>query len=64
MTGVAAIPIAAGVAAGFLVARSHAPLVAGAQLALEQLLDRLERGELPRPSLLSAITSSAGLRWP
>jgi hypothetical protein len=38
--------------------------VAGAQLALEQLLDRLERGELPRPSLLSAITSSAGLRWP
>ena len=44
--------------------RVHAPHVAAAQLALEQLLDRLERGELPRQSLLSAITSSAGLRWP
>lgn len=40
---------------GYFVARSHAPLVARAQLALEQLLDRLERGELPRPSLLAAL---------
>ncbi|HEX6536006.1 MAG TPA: hypothetical protein VF041_15525 [Gemmatimonadaceae bacterium] len=47
----------AGVAAvgGFFVARSHAPIVARAQLALEQLLDRLERGELPRPSLLATL---------
>lgn len=48
---------AAGVAAigGYAVSRSHAPIVARAQLALEQLLDRLERGELPRPSLLAAL---------
>ena len=64
MTAVAALPVAAAVVGGYFVARSHAPQVAGAQLALEQLLDRLERGELQRPSLLSAITSSAGLRWP
>lgn len=64
MTAVAALPVAAGVVAGYFIARSHAPLVAAAQLALEQLLDRLERGELPRQSLISAITSSAGLRWP
>lgn len=64
MAGVAALPVAAGVVAGYFVARSHGPQVAGAQLALEQMLDRLERGELLRPSLLSAITASAGLRWP
>jgi hypothetical protein len=64
VAGVAALPVAAGVVAGYFVARSHGPQVAGAQLALEQMLDRLERGELLRPSLLSAITASAGLRWP
>jgi hypothetical protein len=64
MAVVSAVPVAVGLVAGYFVARSHAPHVAGAQLALEQLLDRLERGELARPSLLSAITSSAGLRWP
>ena len=64
MTAVAALPVAAGLVAGYFIARSHAPQVAGAQLALEQMLDRLERGELQRPSLLSAITASAGLRWP
>jgi uncharacterized membrane protein YphA (DoxX/SURF4 family) len=64
MTAVAALPLAAGLVAGYFIARGHAPQVAGAQLALEQMLDRLERGELTRPSLLSAITQSAGLRWP
>ena len=64
MAGVAALPVAAGVVAGYFVARSHGPQVAGAQLALELMLDRLERGELLRPSLLSAITAGAGLRWP
>ena len=64
MAAVAALPAAAALVGGYFVARSHAPQVAGAQLALEQLLDRLERGDLQRPSLLSAITSSAGLRWP
>jgi hypothetical protein len=64
MTAVAALPVAAGLVAGYFVARSHAPQVTGAQLALEQMLDRLERGELQRPSLISAITASTGFRWP
>ena len=64
MAAVTALPVTAALIGGYFVARSHAPQVAGAQLALEQMLDRLERGELQRPSLLSAITSSAGLRWP
>jgi hypothetical protein len=64
MAAVAALPVAAGLVGGYFIARSHTPQVAGAQLALEQMLDRLERGELQRPSLISAITSSAGLRWP
>jgi uncharacterized membrane protein YphA (DoxX/SURF4 family) len=64
MAAVAALPVAATLVGGYFIARSHSPQVAGAQLALEQMLDRLERGELQRPSLLSAITSSAGLRWP
>lgn len=64
MTAVAALPVAAGFVAGYFVARSHGPQVAGAQLALEQMLDRLERGELQRPSLISAITASTGFRWP
>jgi len=58
------LPVAAGLVAGYFVARSHTPQVAGAQLALEQMLDRLERGELQRPSLLSAISATTGLRWP
>jgi hypothetical protein len=64
MAAAAALPVAAGIVGGYFVARSHGPQVAGAQLALEQMLDRLERGELQRPSLLSSITQSAGLRWP
>ena len=64
MAAVAALPLAAGLAGGYFIARSHGPQVAGAQLALEQMLDRLERGEMQRPSLISAITSGAGLRWP
>ena len=64
MAAVAVLPVAAGVVGGYFIARSHAPQVEGAQLALEQMLDRLERGEIQRPSLLSAITQSTGLRWP
>lgn len=52
---VAVVPTAIGAAGGYVLARSHAPHVARAQLALEQLLDRLERGEQPRPGLLSAL---------
>jgi hypothetical protein len=53
----AAFPALAGLAGGYAVARSHAPVAARAQLALEQVLDRLERGEMPRPSLFSALTT-------
>lgn len=52
---IAVIPAGVAVIGGFVLARSHAPHVARAQLALEQLLDRLERGEPPRPGLLSAL---------
>jgi hypothetical protein len=52
---VAAVPTAIGLIGGYITARSHAPVVARAQVALEQVLDRLERGELPRPSLLDAL---------
>jgi len=52
---IAVVPAALGLAGGYAVARSHAPHVVRAQLALEQLLDRLERGEQPRPGLLSAL---------
>lgn len=52
---VAAIPTAIGLAGGYFTARSHSPVVARAQVALEQVLDRLEHGELPRPTLFDAI---------
>jgi len=46
--GVAAIPVAAGLAAGFAIARSHRQVVERTQLALERILDRLEHGESRR----------------
>lgn len=52
----AAVPGGAALIAGYFVSRSHRPLVTRAQLALEQLLDRLERGESPRPGLMAAFT--------
>jgi hypothetical protein len=53
---VAIIPAGVAAIGGFFVARTHAPVVARAQLALEQLLDRLERGDTPpRPNALSAF---------
>jgi hypothetical protein len=52
---VAVVPAVVAVIGGYFVARSHAPVVARAQLALEQLLDRLERGDSPRQGLLSAL---------
>lgn len=41
----AVVPAGVAVLGGYFVARSHTPLVARAQISLEQLLDRLERGE-------------------
>jgi hypothetical protein len=53
---VAVIPVGVAAIGGFFVSRSHAPVVTRAQLALEQLLDRLERGDSPpRPNVLSAL---------
>ncbi|HEY9478517.1 MAG TPA: hypothetical protein VIP79_00440 [Gemmatimonadaceae bacterium] len=43
---IAVIPVGLAAVGGYFVSRSHAPLVARAQTSLEQLLDRLERGEL------------------
>ncbi|HEY9428152.1 MAG TPA: hypothetical protein VIR34_13430 [Gemmatimonadaceae bacterium] len=42
---IAIIPVGVAAVGGYFVSRSHAPLVARAQTSLEQLLDRLERGE-------------------
>jgi hypothetical protein len=59
---VAVAPALVGGAVGYYQARSrHAATLTRAQLALEQVLDRLERGELPRPSLLGAIAAVATL---
>jgi hypothetical protein len=55
---IAIVPAAVATAAGYFVARSHAPIVARAQLALEQMLDRLERGETPRGGVLDVFTGS------
>ena len=52
---VAALLAAAALAGGYLIARSHVPMLERAQIALEQMLDRLERGETPKPGLLSAL---------
>ncbi len=49
----AAVPVAGGLAMGYWIAHRHLPVVARVQLALEQVLDRLERGETPRPSLFA-----------
>lgn len=46
---VAAVPVAVGGAVGMAVARTHRQTVQRAQLALEQVLDRLEHGEARRP---------------
>jgi hypothetical protein len=46
----AVLPIAAGIGAAYAVARSHRQTVARMHLALEQVLDRLEHGEVRRPS--------------
>lgn len=52
MLPVAVIPVAIGAGAGYVVARSHRSLVTRAQLAVEQVLDRLEHGEMRRPATI------------
>jgi len=60
--GAAILPFAGGSFAGYKVARTHRGVLASVQLALEQILDRLEHGEFERSAgLLGAITSRARL---
>ena len=60
----AAVPAALLASGGYMVSRaSHLKSVARAQLALEQVLDRLERGEAGRPpTLLSMLAAAVGGR--
>jgi hypothetical protein len=58
-----AVPLAVGGAVGYYVVGTHRSLLASAQLALEQILDRLEHRELTRTdSLLSAFVPERLLR--
>jgi hypothetical protein len=54
--GVATLPFAGGTAGGYRIARSHRRVLSSVQLALEQILDRLEHGEFSRPGILGGIT--------
>jgi hypothetical protein len=55
--GAAVLPFAGGSLAAYRVARTHRSVLASVQLALEQILDRLEHGELDRSGgLLGAIS--------
>jgi hypothetical protein len=55
--GIALLPLAGGTAGAYRIARSHRGVLSSVQLALEQILDRLEHGEVSRPGLLAALAS-------
>ena len=55
----AAAGAAIGLGGGYAIARGHQKVVARAQLALEQILDRLEHGDRARPSIPSVLGSAA-----
>lgn len=60
--GVAVLPFAGGSVAAYKLARTHRAVLASAQLALEQVLDRLEHGDFDRSGgLLGAISPRARL---
>jgi hypothetical protein len=59
--GSAVLPFAGGTFAAYRVARTHRGVLSSVQLALEQILDRLEHGEFERPGLLGVISSRARL---
>ena len=46
--GLAVIPFVGGAVGGYAIARSQRKVLAGVQLGLEQILDRLEHGDFPR----------------
>jgi hypothetical protein len=54
--GFAVLPFAGGTLAAYRMARSHRDVLSSVQLALEQILDRLEHGEFERPGLLGVIS--------
>ena len=58
-TAMGAAIIGGGAAAGLAVARSQRRTIERVQLALDQLIDRLEAGERSTPSLLSAFSEAA-----
>ena len=57
--GATAIPIAGSGIGAYQVAKSHRTVLSSVQLALEQILDRLEHGEVNRAGLLGGITTRA-----
>ncbi|PYO46675.1 MAG: hypothetical protein DMD72_12125 [Gemmatimonadetes bacterium] len=60
--GAAILPFAGSTFAGYKVARTHRGVLSSVQLALEQILDRLEHGEFERSAgLLGALASRARL---
>ncbi len=61
VVGVAALPVAVGVAAGYMVASGHRRTAQRTQLALEQVLDRLEHGGIRTkpPSLMDVLADAA-----
>ena len=58
--GSAVLPFAGGTFAAYKVARTHRGVLSSVQLALEQILDRLEHGEFERPGGLLGVISSRG----
>lgn len=58
-TAVGAAVVGGGAAVGLAIARSQRRSIERVQLALDQLIDRLEAGERPMPSLLAAFSQAA-----
>lgn len=58
-TAIGAAVVGGGAAVGLAIARSQRRSVERIQLALDQLIDRLEAGERPTPSLLAAFSEAA-----
>jgi hypothetical protein len=56
--GSAVLPFAGSTFAAYKMARTHRGVLSSVQLALEQILDRLEHGEFERPSGLLGVISS------
>lgn len=63
VAGIGAVPLLAASAAGYYVIGTHRRILSSAQLALEQILDRLEHRELTRPdNILAGLVPGRLLR--